>query len=152
MCQLSGLVEMDEVSFKRLLDESLRPVHQKLNELANMQRIEFARAANGRKGMTEQLEPVPRVKDGKLEHPPVFPATLQHIVVGGSELAPDSRARLQWNIGKSRDLIRFYDDEYESEFEGRDDMESSRQKRLRVARMIGVTSGQMSLVAQASFA
>lgn len=134
------------------LDAKVAALDAKVDRLSHAHHIEAMRASNGRKGMTERLEPVPVIRHGHLLTPPVFPKTLQHLVVGGSELAPDTNTRSMWNIAKSRELIQFYDEGYESEFEGRDDAESSRQKRLRVARLIGVTAGQMSLVAQASFA
>ena len=163
---------MDEALLRKVLAEEIEPLHaqvkrlearldtlerrfdtleETVREVSCVQKIEMARSSNSCKGMNDALDPVPRVKRGKLGDPPVFPATLQHLVVGDTDLAPNAETRSMWDISRSRKLIQFYDDGYESDHEGRDDAESSRQKRLCVARMIGVTASQVSLVAQASY-
>ena len=134
------------------LDSKMGGLDSKMDELAFQMKVEQARSANSRKGLTESLERVPRLRKNVIEIPDQYPRTLQDLVVGGSELAPNTKERSRWNMTKSRELIKFYDDGYISDHEGSDDVQSSREKRLRVARIIGVSANQMGLVAQASFA
>lgn len=111
-------------------------------------------ANNSRAGFSDTLTPVP-LPNGNA--PTSFPTTLAHLVVGGSEFAPQTTNVSSWSREDSLKTILLYEPDYESEAEGAGigpvdkNARSSRRRRLYLARLIGVTTGQMCLVAQASF-
>jgi hypothetical protein len=72
-----------------------------------------------------------------------YPINIHSLMVSGTEILPDGTPNL-WNKRHSIALLRFYgeDDATDNEEEA---STSSRNRRLRVARMIGVTNTQINM-------
>ena len=105
-----------------------------------------------------RLEPVPNVH-GHL--PNEFPTNIMMLLVAGNEQLPDG-SRNEWNNEKSKSLLKFYEvqvDDSDSEPESDEDetkqelrkvkkelkeYKSSRQRRLEVAKKIGVSRTQLN--------
>jgi len=134
------------------LEQRMDRMEADVKQIAITQAIETARAANARAGMSDMLVQVP-LPSGNLPTG-AFPTTLGILVVGGSELQVGYSQVSEWSREKSIDLIQQYDSGYLTEVEdsGRNkEARSSRRRRLHLAKLLGVTPGQMALVAQASF-
>lgn len=159
---------------KQMLDAALQPVVQRLDTMdarlhtmdvrldrmekqltvmEKRQMVTEALQANGRAGLHDKLMKVP-LRDGT--EPDIFPATLGALAVGGSELAAGTGTAANWNRDLSLRLILMYDPNYETEAEALPEdaqrvERSSRRRRLRLAKQIGVSPPQlqMALVAAA---
>lgn len=85
--------------------------------------------------------------------PTIFPASMGALIVGGSELVPGSAGVhvAGWNRGKSLQLIREYEPNYQTDGEsGTNEVKrkSSRRRRLYLAKLIGLTPTQMQSAPQ----
>jgi hypothetical protein len=96
-------------------------------------------------GRDESLKEIPN-NDGLLPAnavPPVeFPLTLQSLLVAGNELLPD-RTLNTWNKMKSIKLLRFYGEDADTDTEN-EYSPSSRARRLRIAKKIGISQSQLN--------
>eukprot|EP00299_Pterocystis_sp_00344_P015904 c7958_g1_i2.p1 GENE.c7958_g1_i2~~c7958_g1_i2.p1 ORF type:complete len:193 (+),score=22.38 c7958_g1_i2:22-579(+) len=123
--------------------------HQELKGLlqtmdANV-KILMAKQANSVIARLDTITPVPR-SDGTT--PAVdFPVSLSQLLVGGSETVPDQRSgRADWSIAKSKALLEAYNEQFsdaESDSEAKKEIKS-RRLRLRVARVLGITTSQLN--------
>lgn len=93
----------------------------------------------------DRLAKVP-LADGS--EPSIFPLTLGALIVGGSELSPGGEGVSGWNKEMSLRLITQYDAGYETDNENgteENKAKSSRRRRLHLAKLIGVTPGQIQV-------
>eukprot|EP00299_Pterocystis_sp_00344_P015903 c7958_g1_i1.p1 GENE.c7958_g1_i1~~c7958_g1_i1.p1 ORF type:complete len:220 (+),score=29.87 c7958_g1_i1:22-660(+) len=105
----------------------------------------MAKQANSVIARLDTITPVPR-SDGTT--PAVdFPVSLSQLLVGGSETVPDQRSgRADWSIAKSKALLEAYNEQFsdaESDSEAKKEIKS-RRLRLRVARVLGITTSQLN--------
>jgi len=93
-------------------------------------------------------EALARVPDVHGELPPIemFPPTLNHLLVAGSERLPGTGEVNVWNKAKSRWLLAYYgaDEGYDSETDN-EHTPTARSMRFRIARVLGVTQAQLQL-------
>lgn len=99
------------------------------------------RYINSTLGRDDALQRVP-LPDGTL---PIgeYPASLATLLVAGNESLPNGQLNT-WNVTKSRDLLRQYDPDYETDDDVEEGSTRSRNRRLRLARVIGVTRAQLN--------
>lgn len=99
---------------------------------------------NSQVSRNEQLLPVPNDQG---QYPADCgvdtPMTLSTLLVAGNESLPDSSVRNNWNRTKSLALLTFYGDAPETDTED-EQSERSRNRRLRVARKLGITKVQLN--------
>jgi hypothetical protein len=89
----------------------------------------------------EQLRKVP-LEDGSL--PTVdYPTTLMELLVAGNEVLPDN-TRNAWNKKKSMALLRAYNEDADDSDTDNEYTSKSRSRRLRVAKVLGITSAQLN--------
>ena len=93
-------------------------------------------------------EALARVPDVHGELPPIdmFPPTLNHLLVAGSERLPGTGEVNVWNKAKSRWLLAYYgaDEGYDSETDN-EHTPTARSMRFRIARVLGVTQAQLQI-------
>jgi hypothetical protein len=93
-------------------------------------------------GRNDRLQKVPLL-DGSFPTGE-FPETLAQLLVAGNERLPDGTPN-SWNATKSRILLLQYDPDTESDGEELQELSGrSRDRRLRLARAIGVTQSQLN--------
>ena len=99
------------------------------------------RYINSTLGRDDPLQRVP-LPDGTL---PIgeYPSSLAALLVAGNESLPNGQPNT-WNARKSRDLLIQYDPNYETDDDIEEVSTRSRNRRLRLARVIGVTRAQLN--------
>ena len=99
------------------------------------------RYTNSTLGRDDALQRVP-LPDGTL---PLgeYPVSLAALLVAGNESLPNGQLNT-WNAKKSRDLLIQYDPNYETDGEVEELSTRSRNRRLRLARVLGVTRAQLN--------
>jgi len=74
-----------------------------------------------------------------------YPESICNLIVSGSELLPGRDITNNWNKTKSLNLIKQYQPDYNSDAESdNEDSSRSRNRRLKVAKLIGITSSQLN--------
>jgi len=74
-----------------------------------------------------------------------YPESICNLIVSGSELLPGRDITNNWNKTKSFNLIKQYEPDYNSDAESdNEDSSRSRNRRLKVAKLIGITSSQLN--------
>ena len=74
-----------------------------------------------------------------------YPESICNLIVSGSELLPGRDITNNWNKTKSFNLIKQYQPDYNSDAESdNEDSSRSRNRRLKVAKLIGITSSQLN--------
>ena len=122
------------------LDKKVTALDEKVMALQFLQNNAAAKAFNGQIGRSEPLVRVP-CRDGDI--PDVeFPPTICHLLVSGNEQLPDG-GNNTWNIRKSTALLAAFGDESDNDTD-REDGPTSRRKRLKVAKVLGVTKAQLN--------
>ena len=122
------------------LDEKFTALDEKVTGLHNLQKIAAAKAINSQIGRSDRLVPVP-CRDGEIPNVE-FPETICHLLVSGNEQLPDG-GNNTWNIRKSFALLAAFGDQSDNDTD-REDGPTSRRKRLKVAKVLGVTKGQLN--------
>ena len=113
---------------------------EKVTALEHIQKIAAAKASNAQIGRSEPLVRVP-CRSGDI--PDVeFPPTICHLLVSGNEQLPDG-GNNTWNIRKSFALLAAFGDQSDNDTD-REDGPTSRRKRLKVAKVLGVTKAQLN--------
>ena len=105
----------------------------------------FQKALNS---MHETLALVPNV-NGVMPSVEGYPATLNNLLVAGNERLPVTGISNSWSKKKSMDLLQFYgmNEGYDSKTENVYST-TARSARLKVAKVLGVSSVQLSYAAQ----
>ena len=104
-------------------------------------RVLAAKQANGTKGLHDKLHKVPTPKG---DDPDLFPDFIAQLTVSGAERMPASPNRPGWNKIKSLRCIRQYVPDEPSDDEGDDEEATARERRLKLAQILGVTEYQMA--------
>ena len=75
-----------------------------------------------------------------------YPESIGNLIVSDGELLPEKDVVNNWNKTKSLDLIKQYEPDYSSDPETSDNecSERSRNRRLKVAKLIGITGPQLN--------
>ena len=122
------------------LREEVTTMREEVTTLQHLQDITAAKAANALIGRTEPIVRVP-CRDGNI--PDVeFPPTICHLLVSGNEQLPDG-GNNTWNRLKSSALLAAFGDDSDNDTDTEDGL-TSRRKRLKVAKVLGVTKAQLN--------
>ncbi|KAG2423832.1 hypothetical protein HXX76_014992 [Chlamydomonas incerta] len=125
------------------LSTTVEDISTKLDKTMITVDILDAKQQNAAAARSDRLQLVPR-PDGAM--PTVdFPESLQQLLVAGNEPLPGGQ-RNTWNKSKTKALLRQYGDASETDDETDGDEFSSRSQaqRLKLARLLGVTSTQLN--------
>ena len=152
------LTNEDIITLRTIITEALVPVTSRLNGLeARLERVETKlngletnlrvidmKLRNSTNGRNDKLSKVPKA-DGSLPSCE-YPGSINNLIVSGNELLPGGVEKNNWNKAKSLNLILEYEPDYKSDAEGSDSEDSSRsrKRRLKVAKLIGITSAQLN--------
>ena len=115
-------------------------------EMATMKhdiQVLSAKQSNSTKGRDEALDHVPFPLRAEIVGEGVMPPSLAHLAVAGNETLPNGD-RNTWNARKSKDLLKTYGDQSESEGEVEESHPTARKRRIRLARCIGITAAQLN--------
>ena len=158
---MSRFSKEEEESFSNLIKLAIAPLQEEIKELRqelrkDTQELRVAihelkrgldqvavRQRNSTLGREERLEKVPN-RLGFLPSDDIYPETIMHLVVAGNEKLPNNSTN-NWNKTKGKNLLLFYEeDDDQSDGEQDEYSETSRARRLKVARAIGVTRQQLN--------
>ena len=128
------------------LEEKVTSAEEKVTGLAVRFVISDAKANNAQIGRSETLLRVP-LSDGSYpmisaDIPVEYPTTISHLLVAGNETLPDG-GRNNWNKYKSLALLAAFGDASDNDTD-REDGPTSRRRRLKVAKHLGVTKTQLN--------
>ncbi|PNW71284.1 hypothetical protein CHLRE_16g647750v5 [Chlamydomonas reinhardtii] len=143
--EVAGLsTKVDVLSTKvAAISTKLDDVSTKLDKTMVKVDILVVKQQNSAATRSDRLQVVPR-PDGSM--PTVdFPESILQLLVAGNESLPDG-SRNTWNKSKSKSLLRQYEDASESESETDDNEYSSksRARRLKLARLLGISNTQLN--------
>lgn len=99
-----------------------------------------AKQQNAFKGRSEKLVPVPLASTG--ESPNLELPTIEMLLVAGNERLPSGGQNL-WNAKRSLEIIKAYDDGYETDEEVTG--VTSRKRRLALGSHLGITAAQFNI-------
>lgn len=138
----------DVVGLLKALTEKVGSLSAKFDSLARSMEAMGAKQTNSALTRDETLVVVPRTRDGAkpTDQGLAYPHTLSELLVAGNESLPGKSERNTWSRGKSRALLAFYGEDL-SDSEDEVDAElgiRARAKRLRVARVLGITQAQLN--------
>jgi hypothetical protein len=94
-----------------------------------------------------KLQKVPN-DQGRCPGDEMMPLTFECLLVAGNEALPDSEDTNNWNGRRSSMFLAFYDDNYQTDDEGKELSSRSRDKIFRVAEKLGITNTQMNFSIQ----
>jgi hypothetical protein len=121
------------------IDTRLDQMDTRLSELCAGQDILRAKQENSMKGRRDLLARITK-PDGT--QPTCEYPVIEELLVGGSETLPSGNEN-NWSASKSLQLIREYEPGYATDGEAGDETRS-RPRRLKVAQLLGVTTGQLN--------
>ena len=142
------------------LDEKVQVLDTKLTGLQMHLKISDAKAINAQIGRSETLLRVslndgsyPIIPGSKTQENVIgrfveYPTTISHLLVAGNETLPDGGFN-NWNKMKSSMLLQAFGEESDNDTD-REDGPTSRRRRLKVAKLLGVTKTQLNF-AQMTF-
>lgn len=121
------------------MDQRLNDCNVSVDELNVQVRVLAKKSENSVKGLSDALAIVP-TRNGT-NPVSTYPTSLAQLLVPGNELLPDG-SKNTWNIQMSLELIREYDEGYETD--NNDEATSSRRRRLHLAKLLGITTSQLN--------
>ena len=136
------------------LDEKVQVLDTKLTGLQMHLKISDAKAINAQIGRSETLLRVslndgsyPIIPGSKTQENVIgrfveYPTTISHLLVAGNETLPDGGLN-NWNKKKSSMLLQAFGEESDNDTD-REDGPTSRRRRLKVAKLLGVTKTQLN--------
>jgi hypothetical protein len=127
-----------------VVENRLTGVENRLTGVEISNRIMSAKMANASAGRDEALHVVPKQDGTNLACE--FPQTIGNLLVSVNEKLPNGQSNT-WNKTKSLLLLREYDPAYDTDADSDTDIEGgerSKNRRLRVAKVIGITRGQLN--------
>jgi len=123
----------------KLLDDKLKPIHHRLDVIE-------ARQVNATRSREDPLVKVPLLA-GTLPPDADHPTCLAQLLVAGNESLPNGQLN-GWNMKKSKRLLKQYSIGALSDSDGEDNEHSqrNRNRRLALARFLGITAAQLNFV------
>jgi uncharacterized coiled-coil protein SlyX len=136
------------------LDEKVQVLDTKLTGLQMHLKISDAKAINAQIGRSEPLLrvslndgsypiiPGSRTQENVIGTVVEYPTTISHLLVAGNETLPDGGLN-NWNKKKSSMLLQAFGEESDNDTD-REDGPTSRRRRLKVGKLLGVTKTQLN--------
>jgi hypothetical protein len=127
------------------LDDKVTSIDTRLTRVEAKLDIVAAKQNNSMKTRNEPLERVPLPDGQPFPANTEYPATISSLLVSGNEKIPGTNTVNTWNREKSLAVIRLYDAGYETD-DNAQEQTSSRKRRLKLAKLIGVRVEQLDAV------
>jgi predicted RNase H-like nuclease (RuvC/YqgF family) len=103
------------------------------------------KSQNSKKKRTQKPAVIPRLNpftgESDYPHDIAYPIACGDIITAGNEVSGGSSVKNAWSADKSFKLIKFYDEDYESESEGK---VTSRRRRIVLAQHLGFSADQLN--------
>ena len=124
-----------------LIDERVNNIDDNVHQLVTSVSILNVKSQNSQCGRDDELQVVPL--PGGNRPTVAYPKSIANLIVSGNERLPNGTVN-NWNSLKSAALIKQYEPDYATDEETQEDTARSRNRRLKLAKLLGVTSAQLN--------